>query len=264
MCLLLIAPLYAGCAGLMSKFLDKVVDDEKKAIARGYVQKLKDGQIDELAAELQPAVKIELEELRQKLEEIRGYIPAGEFRGIEVVGYHVNYINGETTYQIAEQYDYGDKWLVTTVTWKALPDNSTQLWGLHVNLLNQPLQEINALTLRGKTLRHYLIGSLALLIPTFTLTTLIVCIRTKPLRRKWLWMLFILMGLGSLSLNWTTGQMGFNPLSVSILGATVMAHGLYAPWIITISLPLGAICFWLRRKPQPPPLPSPSAPQTAE
>lgn len=245
--------LLAGCHKLMTKALDEWVDEEKKAQARSYVQKLKDGQLDELASELQDVMKGEHRENIERLGNLRGYLPSGVPTGSEIVGYRVaRSLNGVTTYQLAEQYDYGDKWVVATVIWRELPTNSTKLDGLYLNVLNQPLQKYNALTLCGKSLRHYVFGLLVLAIPAFSFTTLIVCIRTKFTGRKWLWILFILVSFGGLSLNWTTGQMDFQLLRVSLFGASAISSGLYAPWVLTLSFPLGAICFWLRRKPQPP------------
>ncbi len=82
------------------------------------------------------------------------------------------------------------------------------------------------------------------------LASLILRIRTKIGKRKWLWIVFIPFGFGRLSFNWTTGRVLFNPLSVhfQLLGAAAVKHGLYAPWIISISVPLGAIVFLIRRK----------------
>ncbi|MBW7895190.1 MAG: hypothetical protein H3C27_08760 [Opitutaceae bacterium] len=262
--LLLVVLGFTGCFKLSTKVIDKLVDEEKKATAQSYVQKLKDGRLDELAAELQPVLNLETGTLIEKLEEVRRYLPTGTPTETDIIGFHTNFVNGVTTYQVVTQYGYGDRWAVATVAWRGLPNNGTQLQGLHINLLDQPVQKINALTLRGKTLRHYVFGALAVIIPVFSLTTLIVCIRTKIPRRKWLWILFILAGFGSLSLNWTTGEIGFQLLHVSLLGATAFASGPFAPWVITLSFPLGAICFWLRRKPKPPQIPSRFAYQTPE
>lgn len=251
-----IALLFTGCFRLSTQLYEKLADDKKEAIAQAYVQKLKDGRLNELAGELQPLLKIDLGTVIGKLDHARSFIPSGEPHQIDLVGFNINYLNGETRNQFVYQYGYAERWIVATVTWRELPNDGTQLQGIFINALPGPLQEINAFTFRGKTLRHYVFGILAVVIPVFSLTTLIVCIRTKFTGRKWPWILFILAGLGGLSLNWTTGQIGFTVLKITLLGSTALTAGAYAPWVLTLSLPLGAICFWLRRKPQPPPIPS--------
>jgi hypothetical protein len=58
-----------------------------------------------------------------------------------------------------------------------------------------------------------------------------------------LWIIFILIGLAKLNLDWTTGQMGFRLIAFQIPGAGISKMGLYAPWILSVSVPLGAILF---------------------
>ena len=41
--------------------------------------------------------------------------------------------------------------------------------------------------------------------------------------------------------------MGFNVLSLNILGIGFSKSGNIAPWIATISIPLGAIIYWIKR-----------------
>lgn len=55
-------------------------------------------------------------------------------------------------------------------------------------------------------------------------------------------------GLGPVSLNWTAGQPGFSLRSLLKFRASAMVSSLYSPWIVSFSLPLGAILFWKFRK----------------
>jgi Phospholipase_D-nuclease N-terminal len=83
--------------------------------------------------------------------------------------------------------------------------------------------------------------------PLFTLYALIVCIRTKIERRKWLWILFILFGFGRFMVNWTTGSWDFHIFYAQLLSASAGA-AFFGPWIISVSLPVGAVFFLSRRK----------------
>lgn len=76
---------------------------------------------------------------------------------------------------------------------------------------------------------------------------LIVCVRTPIAKRKWLWMIFIVVGLANLSFNWTNGNYTIAPFYFSILGSGFFSASLYAPTIITLAFPLGAVVFLLRR-----------------
>jgi hypothetical protein len=81
----------------------------------------------------------------------------------------------------------------------------------------------------------------------FTLVVLVVCIRTKMKRRKWLWILFILFGFGKLSVNWATGQWGVMVLAAQLFSASGTAAYL-GPWIVSVSLPVGAVLFLIKRR----------------
>lgn len=53
--------------------------------------------------------------------------------------------------------------------------------------------------------------------------------------------------MAKFSVDWTTGQWGIMPLSFQLLGAGAFAPA-YGSWVISVSLPLGAIIFMMKRK----------------
>ena len=120
--------------------------------------------------------------------------------------------------------------------------------GFHVYPEALALERQNAFTLVGKPASAYIVLCAALVAALFTVYTLVLCIRTRLRgRRKWLWVLFIVIGFGKFAVNWTTGQWSFSPASVLLFSASAFAP-IYGPWTIVASVPLGAIVFLLRRK----------------
>ncbi|GGF06876.1 hypothetical protein GCM10011611_10460 [Aliidongia dinghuensis] len=89
---------------------------------------------------------------------------------------------------------------------------------------------------------------LTALVPLFIVITAIICTLTTMRRRKWLWLLFILFGIGQLSLNWTNGSLYVTPTFVQLLGAGWSQSGLYGPIMLHFSVPLGAIIFVVLRR----------------
>ncbi len=77
---------------------------------------------------------------------------------------------------------------------------------------------------------------------------MIICIRTPVAKRKWLWILFVLVGIGAIGVNWTTGQFSFRVATLNLLGAAAVSAGPHAPWFISVGFPLGAIMFWVKRR----------------
>jgi len=63
-----------------------------------------------------------------------------------------------------------------------------------------------------------------------------------------LWIIFILFGFVTFSLNWTTGEFEIQLISIKLFGVGIIKLGIIAPWIVSFSIPIGAIIFWIKRK----------------
>jgi hypothetical protein len=68
----------------------------------------------------------------------------------------------------------------------------------------------------------------------------------RGLRRKWLWFIFILFGIGQLSVDWNSGAWEFSPLHFLLFSASAVSPG-YGPWVVSTALPLGAAWYLARR-----------------
>ncbi|MHC1725685.1 MAG: hypothetical protein AB9866_06720 [Syntrophobacteraceae bacterium] len=87
------------------------------------------------------------------------------------------------------QYQFTDSWRAAAIAIDT-EGETKKVYGVKVNPIPRPLEELNAFTFSGKRFRHYFglvfaAGELA-----FILSVLILCIRTKMRKRKWLWILF--------------------------------------------------------------------------
>jgi len=243
--LVLITALCSAC--LPSTLIEKIANDAKEQIAQDYIQLLVKGDLSTLAAELDPSLRNGSE--LKALAEARSYLPQEIPTVTNLVGYQSNHFNNQPTqYNLTYQFGYGSQWVLAQVAWREMPDGTRQIIGLHVQPLPKSLQEINAFTFRDAGLLRYGFLAGTILVPVFILATLVVCIRTKMQRRKWLWIIFVLVGLTKFSLNWTTGEWSFALLQLQVPGASAMAASIYAPWIISFSVPVGALVFWLKRK----------------
>jgi len=166
---------------------------------------------------------------------------------LELVGYNVT--TGPGTY-------------VAAITYQARSSGSTGLFhislqrrqrglvvtGVRVESISAPLQVTNAFTFTGRTWRHYLILALA---AGAAITSLIAAtlVALTPMPRRWLWALFALVGFGQFGINWATGEMFLNPVRFQLLAAGYFRPGLVGPWIISASVPLGAIwALWHRHQ----------------
>jgi len=95
---------------------------------------------------------------------------------------------------------------------------------------------------------HYLVLVSSIFVPVFILFTVVAIVRSSR-RRKWLWVLFAAIGIGKFGLQWLVGgRWFFQPIAFQILGASVFKNPMYEPWVLSVSLPLGAILFWVTNR----------------
>jgi hypothetical protein len=63
---------------------------------------------------------------------------------------------------------------------------------------------------------------------------------------KWLWVLFILFGVMQFTLDWNTGQHQIGYYALNLFSASAVAQP-YGSWVLSVSLPLGALVYLVRR-----------------
>jgi len=231
-----------GCdqATLMKKF----TPPEDELFARTFFDQLRQGEFGQIVSDLDPSVADP--SVRDKLAEMASLIPAEAPVSVKVVGAHVFRNPEYSTTSITLEYQFVSKWLLVDVTTQRKAGASTVL-GFHVTAESDSLENLNRFTLVGKSAIQYLILSLAVGSLAFSLYVLILCIRAKEVNRKWLWMLFILVGVEKVAVNWKTGQLTFGILAINIPSATA-SHPFYGPWTVAVFLPLGAILFLNRQR----------------
>jgi hypothetical protein len=226
------------------ELLQKFSSPEDQATAKGYIDELRAHKFEDIEKSLDPSIRTA--NIRGTLTRMAGLIPGGEPTSMKLVGAQSSYSSGAKTVNTTFEYSFGGKWLLANVA--VLNRNGSKtIVGFNVYPMEESLESRNAFSLRGKSARHYAMLAAAVVAFLVTLYALIACVRTKPLRRKWLWVLFILAGFGKLAMNWTTGAWAFAPVSIQLFSASAFASP-YGPWTIAVSVPLGALAFIAYRR----------------
>jgi hypothetical protein len=183
----------------------------------------------------------------QNITEFAKYFPTGKLLSTDLIGSQVNIINDAWQGNFTYEYHFEQGWALANAVINR-KDNKLSVIGFNVYPTKASQKEINKFSLTDKSILHYLALLYAVLIPIFILITLVICIKTSIPRRKWLWIIFILGGISTFSINWTTGEYGFRLIQYQLLGSGIYSAGEYAPWIIVAGFPLGAILFWFKRE----------------
>jgi hypothetical protein len=232
----------AGCS--QQDMLSLIASTEDQAVARKYIELLRDRRFDEIEQVTHPSIR---SQLRDALGQMADTLPDAEPTSITLVGAHKAANNGSLTTNLTFEYGFGDEWFIINVAWQS-DDDAFAIVGFNVYDTPGSLEQMNKFELAGKSPTHYLFLALVVALPIFSIYALIVCARTRMSGRKWPWILFILFGVGNFALNWTTGEWQFAPLQIQLLSASASAN-LYGPWVLSVSVPLGALLFlWRRRR----------------
>ncbi len=217
-------------------------DDEARAT--NYIALLRQNKFERIQNDLDPSIKHAL--TQDLLVKMAKAIPPQEPVSVKIIGAQQVHNPGIYKINLSFEYQFPSEWLLINVATQKKDAVSTII-GFNVYPLSDSLENINRFTLAGKNPLQYATLVFAILVPLFIFYVLVLCILTKMTKRKWLWIIFILFGISRLTVNWTTGQWQIAPLYFLFLGSGAFAP-LYGAWLISISLPLGAILFLFRRK----------------
>ncbi len=242
-------------ASLMKKNTPQ--DDE--ALAMGSIELLRQKQFEQVEERLDPSIKNA--DLRSRLVAMAEMFPAREPSSIKTVD--ASHSKGSSTTSITLEYEFSPG--VTTVDGKA--ELSPGSWflaqafiqkkgdvktvaGLLVRPISESVEVYNEFTLLDKGVSQYAGLLLAILVSVFGLYVFVLCARTKMGKKKWIWLMLMVPGVCRLTVNWTTGQWSFTPLSVQVKLLPLIANltcTAYGPWMLQITAPLGAIAFLIWR-----------------
>ncbi len=234
--------LVIGCSPRAA--LKKAATSPEAQFARESASLLFKKDVDALLARMAPDLRREA--TPEVLARLLAAIPPGDTEEPTLVGYRYSASPRATQAIVSLQYEFPETYVVVQVQMRQ-SGGERAITFLNLERLPDSLQRLNAFRLRGQSVGRYVFLSFAAMVPIFTLYCLFVCARTPLPRGKWLWLAFVAVGIGRISLNWTTGALSFTPLSFQLLGAGATTAGPYAPWVVSVALPIGAVAFLVRR-----------------
>jgi hypothetical protein len=232
-----------GCSP--SSVIEKMAPADVIKASKESLSYLKERRFDLLKNLLTDELKKQsLDEPFRKMAEV---FPNQEPKSVKIVGfYFIATVGKGTSYTVSYEYEFDKQWVIANMEWFRTGD-ALRLNSFRVYPQAAALEVINALTFRGKNAVHYLVAAMALAVFTISLVALIQCIKTKELKRKWLWILFILVGFGTFSVNWTSGEWKIGLITFQIMSVSAFSLA-YGPWTVAVSVPVGAVAFLEKRR----------------
>jgi hypothetical protein len=244
--LLVLSGLFVTLAGCdQQAAFEKFIPREESALAKQVLAHLAAKDYGAIEKQLDPSVITP--SVHAALEQMAAMFPPEQAKRVTTVGANTMAVDQITTYNLTFEHEFSQAWLLSNVLLRKRGTHVTVL-GLHVSPMTQSLEAQNRFTFAGKGVLHHVVFALAMTIPIFIVFTLVLCARTRIARRKWLWLIFVALGVVQLSLSWTDGSYAVQPLRVVLLGSGFVRSGPYAPVIFNISFPLGAVVFLVKRR----------------
>jgi hypothetical protein len=242
--LLFLGLLFAMILGCDQKaMVEKFADQADKDRALLLIDQLRSGKHAELLAMADPSIVDA--KLAEVFQQMAALVPPGEPNSRELVGAHTHFQDANQAVNLTYQYRFDQQWLLINVATRAW-NGKTTLIGMNVQPLQASLQEMHGFSLGGKSGTHFLFFAIAILNVLLVFTAVVLVYRHSNMKRKWAWYLFVLVGLGQFTINWTTGAWTFTPLSILLFSSAALAYP-FGAWMISIAVPVGALMVILGR-----------------
>jgi len=239
----LLAIVLFGCD--QEKWMEKFTPKEEVEYSKKYLALFQSRDFEAIAAPLNPELKTD--QLQSQLEQVAKFFPLDKPKNIDLVGSQTLTNGDKWQGSITFQYEFPSSWLIASINLERFGQGELIVNGINVYPIQDSLETLNKFTLKEKSPVHYLFFVLAIIIPLFILFTFVTCLRTPIKKRKWLWAIFILFGFVQFTINWTSGAINFKPISFMLFGAGYFYANKFAPLMLSVAIPVGAVIFWLKR-----------------
>jgi len=236
--LLTILALVAACAAPLAP-------DDEAAVTSVFAQ-LKHHDFAAIEARMPPRLRTAVTDARVGAEAAK--IPDGEPRRIKPIAPQTTDLpGGARQIGATREYFYPDRLLVVSTALLNAPGRPPAILSLSVQAFSPSALAAGRFQFEGRNSIQYFLLGLAIAIPLLLAYALLRLAFDDRSRWKWLWTPFILIGWTQLSVNWATGVIVFQPFGLLLLGASVGRGSLdISPWVVTVSLPLGALIYLSR------------------
>lgn len=241
---LLLPLLLAACSSAW--LLDRASLPEDRALARAAIADLVAGNRVGFAARLPETVR---PQLATQFSRMRRALPRDRIDEITLVD------TGWTSVATIGGGDFRDSRLIYEIVGgdrRALAQMVIRRQGgkalitsFDVSLIDRPAAEINAFRPGDGSPADYAVLLVAMAGLAITVAAIWRVWTSGRFRRRWLWIIGCLVGVGRLATVWGGTQTGFDPLAITFFSSGAARQGL-APWTIFAGVPVVAIWVLLR------------------
>lgn len=232
-----------GCTG--DRLLQRLVPPDADDFARSVIGSWHSGDVAALlgvgSGELTGSEGVE-----GAIAESSRRFPGGMIEEVELIGANVHIGSDRTIRDLT--YEVRTEEGVVLVAMRVSETRAGRfLDGMQMEQVDASVRDLHAFQLRGKSAVHHAMLILAVVVFLFCVAVAVRIART-PMPRRWLWVVVALVGVGTTTLDWTTGETQFRLLSLQLFGVGVQRLGMLGPWYLSVGVPVGALLALVRRR----------------
>ena len=187
------------------------------------------------------------ERTQAEIDHIQSLLPPGEPDSSRLTAFRVSSgASGNRLWGVRE-YEYrGHVVRAETMLYRARATDPWLIEGFNVNAKTRAEASSRALNFATEPRGVQSVIAAAVIIPLVTLLTFLIALFRPGLKWRWLWLLPIAVGVGTIYADTSTDALSFLPLSAQLFGAGATWTGsVFDGWVFSASMPLGAAAFWL-------------------
>lgn len=241
--LILLMMFISGCS--VQNLNEKLSTPEDREIAEKSITLIREGKIEDLKPLMEEAAYQETLNIDKNT--WKDFAIDGDLE-LVTVNSNVNYSDGTsvTNKGLYYQFGSGSQWYLYQV--QLLETNQGPIitaW--HLTPYNIKPTEAGDFSFEGKSFIHYFWIGAIIVNAIIIIFAVILAIRSKGIKRRWLWIIGCLIGFMGFSLNWSTGDWGFQLINIQLLGIASIKASPIDAWVLKFSLPIIATLFIIIR-----------------
>lgn len=189
---------------------------------------------------LQYNLKDSLQNLSQSL---RSY---GQVKSSRTVGYYISVSYNEREHEVSKEIQIGDQYVLLTYIVEE-EEGQYKISNIEMYFLENSLYNENHFSVKDMKWYHYIALLISGTLIVFTTYTASLSF-SKYDKHKWKKAIFILLGVGMLTIDWKSGQMTVFPINIGMPVSAFSKTATVLNTYIIYRFPLGAILFWFKKE----------------
>lgn len=232
--ILILMLLFLGACST-EQMIERMTTPRERAVAQQAVDALIAGDYEKFDEVIDPPLRDEM--TPEAMKAAQPLMPKGK---AALQGIFVETNAGKTHKSFTYHAGSGDRWAIIQITLRTAPGDVVvagyRVWPQDHAPANNPGSATIGVV-------HYLwiVGMMVAL--GTTLTALVMVLRTRGLKLKWLWAIGCLFSFVKFELNWTTGDWVAEPFFFVLFGAGAIKAGPFGAWLLQFAIPVFAIIF---------------------